>query len=85
MSTNQKNRAEKKLCKADFDKLTKVQLHQLLYNEALTKRKIAKMYNITRKEVVEKVKKYKLSTLNCSVLYILNKGVYGNNKNKVPR
>lgn len=67
----------------DFDKLDRVQLHQLWFNQALTDGQVAKMYGIDKQTVREKRKKFGLNWFSAATLWITGGPKYKNDKSKV--
>lgn len=59
--------------KEDFNKLTKVEMHRLWFKQAMTEKQIAKLYNVSRKEVHDKRKiEFGLNFINSAILYLTN-------------
>ena len=67
----------------DLLRLTRQQFHQKWFNEALTDRQMAKLYNTTVKVVKQKRKELGLNWFNSAFLYICGGTQYKDNrKNK---
>lgn len=67
----------------DLKKLNRQQFHQKWFNEALTDRQMAKLYNTTVKVVKQKRKELGLNWFNSAFLYICGGTQYKDNrKNK---
>lgn len=69
-----------KLTKEDFDKLSKRELYEIWYNNCKTDKQIAKMYNISRKEVKSTRKKFNMTMFKCAMLKLANKEKYSKMK-----
>lgn len=54
----------------EFQKIDIVEFHRLWYIKALTDKQIAILYGVTKEEVKEKRKEFKLNALNCAVMYL---------------
>lgn len=59
--------------KEDFNRLTRVEMHRLWFKQAMTEKQIAKLYNVSRKEVHNKRKiEFGLNFINSAILYLTN-------------
>lgn len=56
----------------DFEKITKVELHRLWFNEALTDKKVAILYGVTKQDVKEKRRQFKLTMITAAMLKVTN-------------
>lgn len=57
----------------EFDKLTRVDMHKLWFRDALTERKIASMFGVTKEEVHDKRKEeLGLTWLGSAFLWLMN-------------
>ena len=66
----------------EFSKITQVEFHNLWWNKAMTQGQIAKLYGVTRKEVVAKRKELKLNNFNCAMMRVAGGDKYKPTKNK---
>lgn len=66
----------------DFDRITKLELYNLWFRDALTDGQIAKLYGTTKSVVKEKRKKYNIKYINSAILYLAGRPEYRAKRNK---
>lgn len=62
---------EKTYTEKDFNKLSKIELYNLWFRDALTDTQIAKMYGVTKQQVKSKRKQYNIKYINSAVLFLM--------------
>lgn len=62
---------EPKYTEKKFDKITKLELYNLWFREALTDKQIATLYRTTKDVVKEKRKKYNMTIFKCAILFLI--------------